>query len=53
MKSLSGMLMDVLHLQFHHGNISSSEVAVEVSLKEATEQAVNTSMILTSLILIT
>lgn len=46
MKSQNGMSMDVSHLQFHHGNISFLEEAVEVSLKEVTEQEADMLMIL-------
>lgn len=42
MKSQSGMSMDVWPLQFHPGNTSFLEEAVEVSLKEATELEANT-----------
>ena len=52
-KLQNGMLMDASLHPYHHGNISFSVEAAEVSLKEATEQAANTSMTPGSLMLIT
>jgi len=53
MKLPNGMLMDVLRLQFHHGNILFLVEVAEVSLKEATELAASMLMIHGSSILIT
>lgn len=52
-KLQNGMSMDVLLRQSPHGSISFLVEAVEVSLKEATEQVADTSTILGSSILIT